>query len=109
MLTITDGAAQKINELVQKDLQAGNLGEHWCLFFSVIAGGCAGLQYDMRFVEMDHGDILDINSIPVYIPEKAVPFTDGIIIDWANGLMESGFKLTNTNAEASCGCGKSFK
>ncbi|MEC8891818.1 MAG: iron-sulfur cluster assembly accessory protein, partial [Candidatus Poribacteria bacterium] len=28
--------------------------------------------------------------------------------DFNDGLMESGFKITNPNANSTCGCGESF-
>jgi hypothetical protein len=33
----------------------------------------------------------------------------GSTIDWLDGLQESGFKIDNPHAVASCGCGHSFQ
>jgi len=32
----------------------------------------------------------------------------GASLDYADGLNESGFKITNPNANRTCGCGQSF-
>ena len=33
---------------------------------------------------------------------------EGCILDYADGLNESGFQIENPNAATSCGCGESF-
>ena len=33
---------------------------------------------------------------------------DGLTVDFSNDLIEPGFRLTNSNAKGSCGCGSSF-
>jgi iron-sulfur cluster assembly protein len=40
---------------------------------------------------------------------KSALYLAGIEIDYLNGLMESGFKITNPNAQTTCGCGQSFR
>ena len=35
-------------------------------------------------------------------------FLDGLTVDFSNDLIEPGFRLTNSNAKGSCGCGSSF-
>ena len=35
-------------------------------------------------------------------------YLDGLTIDFSNDLIEPGFRLTNSNAKGSCGCGSSF-
>jgi iron-sulfur cluster assembly protein len=42
------------------------------------------------------------------IDPYSAPYLKGATIDFLNGLAESGFKIDNPNAAASCGCGHSF-
>ncbi len=42
------------------------------------------------------------------IDPHSAPYLKGATIDFLNGLEESGFKIDNPNAQASCGCGHSF-
>ena len=42
------------------------------------------------------------------IDPYSAPYLKGATIDFLNGLEESGFKIDNPNASASCGCGHSF-
>jgi hypothetical protein len=42
------------------------------------------------------------------IDPYSAPYLKGATIDFLSGLEESGFKIDNPNAQASCGCGHSF-
>ena len=42
------------------------------------------------------------------IDPYSAPYLKGATIDFLTGLEESGFKIDNPNAQASCGCGHSF-
>ena len=106
MLQITDAAASKINELVAKK---EDLGEAWALEFNITAGGCAGFQYQMDLKNVDDDIVHDINGTPVVMTTRVMDMADQITIDYVDGLMESGFKITNADANATCGCGQSFR
>ncbi len=103
MVTITEAAAAKIKELMPDDKDYG-------LRMRVVGGGCSGLQYQMGLEESpaDNDKVITSNGIKVFIDLKSVLYLDGIQVDYLNGLMESGFKITNPNAQTTCGCGQSF-
>ncbi|MBD2494056.1 Fe-S cluster assembly protein HesB [Nostoc sp. MBR 210] len=78
---------------------------------SVKDGGCSGYEYGMDVTSQPQPDDLVIQqgSVLVYVDAKSAPLLEGIVIDFVEGVVESGFKFTNPNATSTCGCGKSFK
>ena len=46
--------------------------------------------------------------MPIVIDAESVAHLKGCILDYADGLNESGFQIENPNAETTCGCGESF-
>jgi iron-sulfur cluster assembly protein len=52
--------------------------------------------------------VFSSNGVTVFIDMKSALYLAGAEVDYINGLMESGFKITNPNAKTTCGCGQSF-
>jgi iron-sulfur cluster assembly accessory protein len=105
MITITESAASKIKELMpQGDADYG-------LRMRVVGGGCSGLQYQMGLEEEPGSTdkVFTSNGIKVFVDMKSALYLAGAEVDYLNGLMESGFKITNPNAKTTCGCGQSFR
>jgi len=44
----------------------------------------------------------------VVVDPFSAPYLQGSTVDFLNTINESGFKVENPNAVASCGCGHSF-
>lgn len=42
------------------------------------------------------------------IDPKSILHISGTVLDYSEGLMGSGFAMTNPNVKSSCGCGESF-
>lgn len=102
MITISESAARKIKALVAD--QAGKV-----LRVKVIGGGCSGLQYKLDIDEPRSGDkVFERDGVSVVSDRKSYLYLHGTELDYAEGLMESGFKLNNPNVKKSCGCGASF-
>ena len=78
---------------------------------SVKDGGCGGHEYAMDITSKPQSDDLvsQQGKVLVYVDAKSAPLLDGVIVDFVEGVMESGFKFINPNATDTCGCGKSFK
>ncbi|MEA5514217.1 iron-sulfur cluster assembly accessory protein [Nodularia sp. UHCC 0506] len=78
---------------------------------SVKDGGCSGYEYGIDVTSKPQPDDLVIQqgNVLIYVDAKSAPLLDGVVIDFVEGVMESGFKFTNPNASDTCGCGKSFK
>ena len=107
LLTLTPAAAVKIRELMAEEPD----GETTVLRVAIQGGGCSGFQYGLGFdagaVEGDLEFVLE--GVPVVVDPFSAPYLRGARIDFLNGLQESGFKIENPNAVASCGCGHSFQ
>ena len=104
MTTVTKAAAAKIKELVSKeDAECG-------LRMRVVGGGCSGLQYQMELERAPgaRDKVFTSNGITVFIDMKSALYLADAEIDYLDGLMQSGFKITNPNAKTTCGCGQSF-
>lgn len=104
-VTMTERAAQKITEFMK---QIGK--EQGGLRMRVTGGGCSGLQYELGIEDNPAaGDkVLENNGIKIFIDMKSALYLAGTEVDYVEGLMESGFKITNPNAKSTCGCGQSF-
>ena len=106
LVTLTPTAAEKIRELMAEDPE----GETSVLRVAIQGGGCSGFQYGLGFdsgpVEGD--EVLELEGVQVVVDPYSAPYLKGATIDFLNGLQESGFKIDNPNAAASCGCGHSF-
>lgn len=103
MVTITESAATKIKEL--------SPDPKYALRMRVVGGGCSGLQYQMGLEDelSDTDKVFVSNGIKVCIDMKSALYLAGAEVDYINGLMESGFKISNPNAKTTCGCGQSFR
>ncbi|MEH2047560.1 iron-sulfur cluster assembly accessory protein [Nostoc sp.] len=79
---------------------------------SVKDGGCSGHEYAMDITSKPQPDDLvsQQGKVLVYVDAKSASLLEGIVVDFVEGVMESGFKFTNPNATDKCGgCGKSLK
>lgn len=107
MITLTESAAKQIRKMMheqKKDPAAVGVR------LGVKPSGCSGFSYTIDFDEKSQeGDtVLSQHGIRVMIDSKSQPYLQDIQIDWAGGLLGSGFKFTNPQATKTCGCGESF-
>lgn len=81
------------------------------LRIGVKKGGCAGMEYTMEFADHveTHEEVIEQGAARVIIAPMAQMFLFGTEIDYATGLLESGFKFRNPNVSEACGCGESIK
>ncbi|MBN2343402.1 MAG: iron-sulfur cluster assembly accessory protein [Deltaproteobacteria bacterium] len=100
-----------ITEKAKQELVAGGVGKDAYLRLEVIPGGCAGMSYSMLLDDqLNEGDqlIFQEQEFRVVTDPESVQYLDGLNIDYSDDLVESGFRLSNPNAQHSCGCGSSF-
>ncbi|RUT07205.1 hypothetical protein DSM106972_024660 [Dulcicalothrix desertica PCC 7102] len=73
-------------------------------------GGCNGYEYGMEVTSSPKPDdvVLLQGNVLIYLDAKSAPLLEGMVIDFVEGVIESGFKFTNPNATNTCSCGKSF-
>jgi iron-sulfur cluster assembly accessory protein len=104
LLTLTPVAAAKVKALLAEEND-----EALVLRVAVVGGGCSGFQYGLGFDSVAEGDVeLSLEGVPVVVDPFSAPYLRGTTIDFLNTIQESGFKIDNPNATASCGCGHSF-
>ena len=104
MITITDTASEKIQELLREEQNV--LG----LRIYVKGGGCSGYQYGMSF-ETNMGDddtMIEKEQVKVIVDSQSAPLLNGAEVDYVDSLQGSGFAVKNPNAKNTCGCGSSF-
>ena len=103
-IEISENAVKKIHSLVTQQQKEG-LG----LRVKVVGGGCSGLSYKMDLdVPRDGDRVFERDAAKVLVDRKSFIYLRGTELDYADGLMDSGFKLQNPNVKRSCGCGSSF-
>lgn len=104
MITLTDVAASKVEELITAE---GD--ENLALRVAVRPGGCSGFSYEMFFdTEREADDIENsYGVIKVVVDPSSAQMLTGATLDYKDGL-EAGFSINNPNAERTCGCGSSF-
>lgn len=104
-LKLTDTAIEQVKKLLARDNRQGQ-----GLRVAVTDGGCSGHSYKLDFDNEERpGDtIISANGVRVYVDATSVPYLQGITIDFETGLYGGGFKFSNPNATATCGCGTSF-
>lgn len=111
MITVTQAAAKKGLLLLEKTMGEEDMNadaEHG-LRMQVVGGGCSGFQYNLGFDEQRSGDkVFEHHGLKVLVDSRSTLYLAGSTLDYNDGLMDSGFKITNPNAKSECGCGESF-
>jgi iron-sulfur cluster assembly protein len=107
MTTLTESAAAQIRRMM-KDQQKdpASVGVR----LGVKPSGCSGFSYTIDFdgESADGDSVLEQHGIRLIIDAKSAPYLQDVQVDWAGGLLGSGFKFTNPQATKTCGCGESF-
>jgi iron-sulfur cluster assembly accessory protein len=104
MITLTERAADRVRDLLQREGRPNA-----ALRLRVTAGGCSGLRYELAFDEVSDADhVLEQHGVAVVIDPKSAPHLADCILNYADGLNETGFQIENPNAATTCGCGESF-
>ena len=105
LIEVTPLAAEKLEKALNDQDQEGSL-----LRVMVSPGPNGGFQY-MLGVEKDARDddiVIEADSIKVLVDPKSAPLVEGAQIDYVDGLMRSGFVISNPNLHGGgvgCACG----
>jgi len=101
MLTITDSAKDKIQEILSEE---NNPILRVRAF--VQGGGCHGFSYGFTLDETANEDDFEVDGI--LVDSMSMQYMTGAKIDWKEDAMGASFVIDNPNAQTSCGCGSSF-
>ena len=106
MITITESAAKKIENLKTED----GFGPDAFLRVKVKRGGCSGYSYKMEFdsSQADGDKVFENHGAKIIVDPKSILYILGTTLDFEGGLNGKGFIFTNPNAAKTCGCGSSF-
>jgi len=104
MISVTPKAIDRIRKTFEKEGVAGGLR------LGVLGGGCSGLSYQFKFdaKERPTDKVLDYDGVKIFVDPKSLLYLDGMVLDYQESLMQSGFVFDNPNAKKACGCGTSF-
>jgi iron-sulfur cluster assembly protein/iron-sulfur cluster insertion protein len=105
VITLTDSAATKVRQLIEAEGDDG-----LALRVAVRPGGCSGFAYEMFFdSDVAPDDVTTtFGEVTVVVDPSSAQLLAGATLDYKDGLEQSGFAITNPNAQRTCGCGQSF-
>ncbi len=103
-ITITENAASRVKSFLH------DRGKGVGLRVGVKTTGCSGMAYVIEFAdEVDKNDtIFEDRGIKIIVDPKCLMYLDGTELDFVKEGLNEGFKFTNPNEKARCGCGESF-
>lgn len=108
MITLTEGAAKEITEIInQQGLDPNNTR----LRVGVKGGGCSGFTYLLDLVEdppSESDEELESHGVKIVCDSRSLLYLTGTEIDFKDENLQRGFVFKNPNATSSCGCGHSF-
>src|SRR2546430_5265689 len=102
-VTLTETAANKVKELIQRDdPETGKpLGtpEDTYLRMYVAGGGCSGFRYGLALDRSIHeGDeVVQVHGLKVLVDGNSKDYLDGSSVDYAESVAGSGFLLSHPN------------
>ena len=107
IITFSYQAKTRLKEIMSSESYKNALG----LRISVKSGGCAGMTYDMNYVEqlIDGDEKIEVEGVNVFIDPKAIMYLLGTEMDYKVDKFTSSFVFNNPNETERCGCGESFK
>ena len=102
MIDVTPMAIEKLESILKDQGEAGSL-----LRVMVSPGPTGGFQYMLGMEKEAKEDdlIFEADTIQVLIDAESAPLIEGAQIDYVEGLMRSGFVISNPNLQGGGGCG----
>ena len=102
LVEVTALASEKLEEILAEQGEKGSM-----LRVMVIPGDNGAVQYALGVEKEASGDdfVIDTDTIQVLVDAESAPLIEGAQIDYVEGLMRSGFVISNPNVQAGCACG----
>ena len=106
LIEVTPLAAEKLQAVLSEHGEEGSL-----LRVMATSGPHGGIQYMMGVEkEPKEGDVVvDAETVRILVDNESLPLIEGAQIDYLDGLMRSGFVISNPNLQhgegGGCACG----
>ena len=100
MITVTEKAARKIQELIRQEGKQG-----WGVRLAV-AGGCSGMRYALAFDEKPQDgrdEVVRFDGFDVFVDAVSATYLRGAEIDYIETDQGEGFQVLNPNERRSGG------
>lgn len=103
-IILTDKAANRARTIL-----AGR-GAAVALRLGVRPVGCSGNAYVIDCADAIRPDdeVFESQGVKIVVDRKQLVFVDGTEIDYRREGLSEGFRFSNPNEKARCGCGESF-
>lgn len=103
-VTITPTAEKFIRRMIR--FNGGSAASGFRLV--VTAGGCSGLasEFSVEDAPLAGDNVVECNGIRLFLPAESRLLLDGVTIDFADTVMNSGLTFIDPKAK-SCACGSS--
>ena len=102
LIQVTDKAVEEMTRVVSEQTDNGTLVR---VIVNLSQNG--NFQYQMG-IDKEPNDtdvVIECKDLKILVDEDSASLLDGAEIDYVDGLMRSGFVITNPNAKSGCGCG----
>jgi iron-sulfur cluster assembly protein len=105
MISLTPLASDKVKTNLQRR------GKGYGIKVGVKTTGCSGLAYVLEYVDNPSEEDMSFVSegVHVFVDPKALPYVNGMTMDWVRNGLNEGFDFVNPNERDRCGCGESFR
>ena len=103
-ITMTEKAADHVTHYFAKR------GKGIGIRLGVKTTGCSGMAYTLEFADHieENDEVFEDHGIKVIVDRKSLVYLEGTQLDYTREGLNEGFKFTNPNESARCGCGESF-
>ncbi len=100
MITVTETAAEKLRGILEEE------GQPDAALRVIVVPNGHGAQYMLALEDSTEEDdlVLHNDGVRVIADVDSASLLDGAMIDYSDGLMRSGFVITNPNIAAGSGC-----
>ena len=103
-ITLTEPAADRIRSFLEQR------GKGVGVRLGVKTTGCSGMAYVVEFADdVEETDtVFEDRGVKLVVNPKSLVYLDGTELDFVKEGLNEGFKFSNPNEKARCGCGESF-
>ena len=105
MISLTPLAAKKVKHYLEHRSKGQGIK------IGVKTTGCSGLAYTIEYVDDPRSeDVVFVSEgVNIFVDPKAMPYVNGMTMDWLKNGLNEGFDFINPNERDRCGCGESFR